>query len=125
MSTTYKTLESALDIIDQDIAKIQKLSKEEKTLDRSEANKLTDYIKALLSVHKEEREEIKSLSLQSKGTDDLEELAKQALDTLGLLPEEEQEEAEETKEEENKEEAEAQEKDDEATDKLQTDEPKG
>jgi hypothetical protein len=124
MSTTYKTLESALDIIDQDIAKIQKLSKEEKTLDRSEANKLTDYIKALLSVHKEEREEIKSLSLQSKGTDDLEELAKQALDTLGLLPEEEQEEEQEEAEE-TKEEAEAQEKDDEATDKLQTDEPKG
>ena len=93
-STTYKTLESALDIISEDIAKIKTLSAGDTTLDRSEANKLTDYIKALLSVHKEEREELKSLSLQSKGIDDLEDLAKEALTSLGMTPEGDDEETE-------------------------------
>lgn len=109
MSTTYKTLESALEIVSEDIAKIKKLSQKDATLDRSEANKLTDYIKALLSVHKEEREELKALSLQTKGIEDIEDLAKEALEFLGLAPEDEDEETD----------------DDEPADKLPPDEPKG
>ena len=111
MSTSYKALESALDIVSEDIAKIKKLSEAAETLDRAEANKLTDYIKALLSVHKEEREELKAMSLQTKGVEDLEDLAKEALDFLGLTPDEEEPEDKET--------------DDESTDKLPPNDTEG
>lgn len=94
MSTTYKSLETALEIVDNDILKIKKMAESEHTLDRSEANKLTDYIKTLLSVHKEEREALKSDSLPTKGTAELEDLAKEALESLGLLPDEEDAEKE-------------------------------
>ena len=82
MSTTYETLDNALEILDKDLSKIKKLAEDEKTLDRNEATKLTDYIKTLISVHKDEREQAKSTNLLAKSDDELEELAKQALEFL-------------------------------------------
>ncbi len=82
MSVTHKTLEEALAIVHEDIEKIKKLSEGEETLDRTEANKLTDYIKALIAVHKEEREQVKAENLLAKSDSDLEDLAKQALEFL-------------------------------------------
>jgi hypothetical protein len=99
MSTTYKTLEAALEIVDNDILKIKKMAESEHTLDRGEASKLTDYIKTLISVHKEEREALKSDSLPTKGTAELEDLAKEALELLGMLPEEDKPEEKEKKDE--------------------------
>ena len=88
--TTYDTLQDALSIIHKDVEKIKKLSEDDKTLDRTEATKLTDYIKTLIAVHKEEREQLKSDSLTTKSDDDIEELAKQALEYLNQSQQPEQ-----------------------------------
>ena len=109
--STFKTLEEALDILDQDIAKIKTLAAAPETLDRSEASKLTDYIKVLIAVNKEEREQIKSENLLSKSDEDLEELAKEALKFLGKDVEDEETEPEE--------------KEVESTDSVPPDDPKG
>ena len=97
MSITHKALEEALEIIDKDISKIKKLAEADETLDRGEATKLTDYIKTLLSVHKEEREQAKSDNLPGKSDDELEDLAKKALDFLNLVPEEKKKEPKQDK----------------------------
>jgi hypothetical protein len=90
--STFKTLEDALEIVDQDVKKIKKIAESNDTLDRNEANKLTDYIKTLISVHKDEREQLKSTNLLAKTDEELEALAMEAMKFLeDNEPEEEQE----------------------------------
>ncbi len=99
MSTIDKTLEDALDILDKDITKIKKLSSDKKTLDRGESSKLTDYIKTLLLVRKEDREQLKSENVLTKSDQELEELAKQAIE---FLKEDEEKDTEEDNDSDDK-----------------------
>ena len=84
MSNTDNMLEEALSILDADLNKIKVLSKAESTLDRAEATKLTDYIKVLIAVQKEDREQRRADNLKVKSDTEIEELAQQALKYLQL-----------------------------------------
>ena len=121
--STFKTLEDALEIVAQDIGKIKVLSESEKTLDKHEATKLTDYIKTLIAAHKDDREQQKTTNLLAKSDEELEDLAKQALEFLEAK-EKDKEEAE--KPDDKPDEAkDTEETEDVTTDTTQTDESKG
>ena len=77
-----KILQNAIKIMEIDLETIQK-SMAEGPLSREEANKLTDYTKTLITASKNEREITKLEGLNSVSDDELEELAKQALESLG------------------------------------------
>jgi len=85
--TTYQILEEALEIIGKDVEKIKVLATSEGTLDKTEASKLTDYIKTLINVHKEEREQNKADSLLTKTDTEMEDLVAEAIEFLKVKPE--------------------------------------
>lgn len=73
-------ISKALQIINREIDKLAKLSEESpESLDRSDSSNLNDYLKSLLLLSKEDREVAKSSNWQSKGDEELEELAKEAI----------------------------------------------
>jgi len=82
MSNAIDSLDKALLIVTQEVEKLFVKSKDVKPLDRSEASALTDYIKTLVIVRKDERDAIKSDPMSSKTDDELKDLAKQALEYL-------------------------------------------
>jgi hypothetical protein len=95
------TTENALSILAKDVKKIEDLAKEDSTLDKVEATKLTDYIKTLIAVHKEEREQVRADQLVTKSDEELENLAKQALEFLNAPGNEEEPKKEERNEQED------------------------
>jgi hypothetical protein len=87
-------LGDAIAIIRQDVDKIKDLSKAEIPLDRIEAAKLTDYIKVLINVNKNEREIEKLEKLNTISDEELSKLAKEALATMEEAQEQELKETE-------------------------------
>lgn len=77
-----KTLNDALSIIEGDLSKINQISKDSEPLDRIQAQKLTDYVKVLIIAAKNEREAAKVEGLNEISDEELEEMAKLALQEL-------------------------------------------
>lgn len=75
-------LDKALEIVIQEVDKLHIKSKSEALLDRAEASALTDYIKTLVMIRKDDREAFKSDPMSNKTDDELKDLAKQALEYL-------------------------------------------
>ena len=90
MSDSSKTLEKALSIIEREVDKLDKLSispdpsspDSHQPLDRGAAATLNDYVKALITARKDEREQSKGEELHRKTDNELDELARQALEYL-------------------------------------------
>lgn len=85
MSNPSKTLEQALSIIEREVGKLEKLSNLPNCtdpLDRSQAAILTDYVKALITARKDEREQAKGDDLHKKSDTELDQLAAEALKYL-------------------------------------------
>ena len=82
MSNSINILDKALQIVVQEVNKLHVKSQGEVPLDRSEASALTDYIKTLIIVRKDERDASKSDPISNKTDDELKDLAKQALKYL-------------------------------------------
>jgi hypothetical protein len=78
-----KILQDAIQLIKADLQTIQTTMESEGALDSKQASKLTDYTKTLIIASKNEREITKLEGLNSVSDDELEELAKQALESLG------------------------------------------
>ena len=72
-----KTLQTALTIMDKDIKKIKKAGTN--SLNRNDAGKLVDYVKVLMALSKDYREQVKSENLVQKSDEELEVLAKKAV----------------------------------------------
>ncbi len=77
-----KILQTAIKIIETDLETIQK-SMSEGPLDRNSASKLVDYTKTLITASKNERDITKLEGLNSVSDEELEKLAKEALESLG------------------------------------------
>lgn len=85
-----KSLDKALKIIAQEIDKIAQLSTFSKTeegdseflLDRNTASILTDFVRVLVTVRKDERDQAKGEDLQGKSDEELATLAQEALKYL-------------------------------------------
>ena len=74
-----KTLEKALKIIENDISKIEQLGQDAAPLERSEATKLTEYVKVLITASRNERDQAKADGLSDISDEELEKLAAEAL----------------------------------------------
>lgn len=85
MSETVNILDLALDTITKEVRKLHAKSTLAEPLDKFEANCLTDYVKALIVVRKDERDAAKSDSMAIKSDDDLNLLAAEALNYLQSL----------------------------------------
>lgn len=77
------TLNDALNILNVDLKKIKELASSEAPLDRTEATKLTEYIRVLITASKNEREVAKLNNLETISDEELEELTEKALRNLG------------------------------------------
>jgi hypothetical protein len=77
-----EVLQNAIQIIEEDVNKIQLISKADSPLERTEATKLTDYIKVLIIAQKNEREIQKAEGLDKLSDAELEEMTKEALRAL-------------------------------------------
>ena len=77
------TLDDALNILNVDLKKIKELASSEAPLDRTEATKLTEYIRVLITASKNEREVAKLNNLETISDEELEELTEKALRNLG------------------------------------------
>ena len=84
--TAQELLEQTLNIISNEINKLANSSKsEKKSLSRTESQILTDYTKTLITYTKNEREEAQAEDLFTKSDDELDALAKEALDYLSSI----------------------------------------
>lgn len=83
--TVFDIVDLALNAVDKEVKKLHAKSLLDQPLDRSEASCLTDYIKALIVVRKDEREAAKSESINTKSDDELNRLAEEALVYLKSL----------------------------------------
>lgn len=87
MSDSSKALEKALAIIEREVDKLDKLSinsdpsspDSPQPLDRGAAATLNDYVKALITARKDEREQSRGEELHKKTDNELDELVKEAL----------------------------------------------
>lgn len=79
-------LEKALAIVGDELDKLGILSEGEEPLEGRQSSSLTDYVKVLLLVNKDDREQAKGENLESKGDEDLEALARQAVKFLNKEP---------------------------------------
>jgi len=91
MANVSKTLETALEIIENEISKLKKLSKLSKLqrsksksqpLDRNDVASLTEYVRSLVIARKDEREETKGESLETRTDSEIDSLALQAINYL-------------------------------------------
>jgi len=80
--TIEKILQNAIKLIEADLQTIQSTMDSEGALDNKQASKLTDYTKTLIIASKNDREITKLEGLQSISDDELEKLAKEALEEL-------------------------------------------
>jgi hypothetical protein len=87
-SASEEILDEALFIIKNDINKIKHLASSSTTLDATEARKLNDYVRTLLSITKDERDEIKSANYVSKTDKEMHDLAERAAQYLGVTKKE-------------------------------------
>ena len=76
------SLEKALDIINGEVIKLAKLAECADPLERGHAAMLNDYVKTLVSVRKDEREQARGEDLAARSDEELDELAKEALKYL-------------------------------------------
>ena len=92
MSNAKDTLEQALGIISNEVGKLEKLANypnsisddDTPPLDKQSSTILTDYIKALVLVRKDDRDAAKGENLGTKSDDELNALAKEALKYLNI-----------------------------------------
>ena len=82
MTLPNNILAKALSIIANEVDKLEVLSGKATHLDRSEASILTDYVKTLVSVRKDERDIAKSDDIQGKSDEELLKLAQEAMDYI-------------------------------------------
>lgn len=103
MAGVTDTLDKALEILNKEIDKLYTKSQAEALLDRSEASNLTDYIKTLVAIRKDDREAAKADPMSTKSDEDLMTMAKEALDYLnGLESSKKQEEDKDAKPDDTK-----------------------
>jgi len=72
-------LDKALGIVEREIYKLEGTAHSANGLTRNDAAVLTDYIKVLVTVRKDDRESVKAENLAGIPDDDLERLAREAL----------------------------------------------
>ena len=72
----------AKDIIFGEVEKLSERAKDKDSLDKTDADILNNYVKSLMLLNKDEREEAKSTNLQTMTDDELEQETKLALDFL-------------------------------------------
>lgn len=77
--TVQKTLDKALHLIATDVDKIAALVDEPGPLDRTEAAKLTDYVKTLIQANKNDRENAKLDGLDQLTDEELAAMAKEVM----------------------------------------------
>lgn len=96
MSNATDVLDKALDTLTREIDKLFVKSQGEDPLDRSDASSLTDYIKTLIIVRKDDRDAAKADPMSTKSDEELFDLAKQAIEYLNQTEEKEKKDAEPT-----------------------------
>lgn len=73
------TLETALAIVEVEVAKLARLAQDVDPIDKAHSAMLTDYIKVLVSVKKDDRESFKAEDLESKSDTELQALLADAV----------------------------------------------
>ncbi len=77
----------SLQIINRELEKIDTYSKSNpEPLERSDSSSLTDYLKTLLLLNKEDREASKGMNWQTKSDEELEQLAQEAFKFIKETP---------------------------------------